>query len=339
MKPNTGADMVKRRVHAGLPALLALWTVLPVAQAASLVRPQPQAALRSYRALGRVETSDHASLVAPFGGVVRRVVAPSGTAVGAQALLLQLVPLTLQARIQSARAAVASARADLAQQQVLAQQKLITRGQLEASQARLMADRATLQGLTAALRLGTVRAPFAGTVRQVVAVGTRVARGQRLLRIEGSGALRIEVSLPLAQARRLRAGAHAVIRAGSQRVAATVYAVAHAADRYGLLSVYIAVPPRLALIPGQVVRVRLALPEARTAWLVPRATVVMRGGSARVYAYANGKAQRIPVRLLGVGASGVVVAGALSADTLLVASGAAWLRHDAPVSVSAAGQP
>ena len=321
----------------GPAAALVLLLVGPGAHAALLARPVVQSEQRSYTALGRVETSDHASLMAPFDGIVSRVVTAPGTTVPAQALLLKLKPLTLLGRVAGARAAAAAARANLSQQRVLAAQKLITQGQLEAAQATLAADLARQQALEAALNLGVVRAPFAGTVRQVVAAGSHVIRGQRLLRIDGSGGLRIEASFPISQTRRLRAGSIATVRADHQRGTATVYAIASAADRYGLVSVYLGLPSGLTLIPGEIVRVRIVLPAAATAWLVPRSTVVLRGRKARVYVDDAGKARPVVVQLRSVGPEGVIVSGALSENSRLVASGVAWLRKGSAVSVAATG--
>ena len=281
-------------------------------------------------AFGTVETSDHATLVAPFDGVVESVSVRSGNAVGAGRVLLRIQPLTLVPQVRAAAADVAAARADLAQKKILAGQKLVTAAALETARARLAAREAALAALQAQLRLGIVHAPFAGTVRRVAAVGTRVRQGQQLLRIDGDGALRVEAAFPMAAVRALRAGTAMTVVADGDSGPAQVYSVARTTDRYGLVSVYLTPPPALHLMPGQVVQVRLDA-AAEGAWRVPRAAVVLRGTAAHVFVEQGGRARAIAVKLLAVDADGAVVLGDLRPDSRVIISGAAWLRDGTPV--------
>jgi len=287
-------------------------------------------------AFGTVETSDHAILMAPFDGVVQSVSARPGTAVGARRILLRIQPLTLASRTRAAAAAVAAAQADLAQKRTLFAQKLATDAALESARARLTARMAALAALQARLRLGIVRAPFAGTVRHIAAVGTRVLRGQQLLRIDGNGALRIEAAFPMAAVRGLRVGATMTIVADGGSAPAQIYSVARTTDRYGLVSVYLTPPPTLRLIPGEVVRVRLDA-AAESAWRVPQAAVVLRGTAARVFVDQRGRAHAVTVELLSVDADGAVVLGNLRPDSDVIVSNPAWLRNGTSVTPKRAG--
>ncbi len=281
-------------------------------------------------AFGTVETSDHAAMVAPFDGVVESVSVRSGNAISAGRVLLQIQPLTLASRTRAAAAAVAAAKADLAQKQILAAQRLVTAAALETARAQLAARVAARATLQAQLRLGLVRAPFAGTVRDVAAVGTRVLQGQPLLHIDGNGALRIEAAFPMAAVRGLHAGTAMTLVADGGSGPGQVYSVARATDRYGLVSVYLTPSPTLRLMPGEVVKVRLDA-AVEDAWRVPRAAVVLRGTAARVFVDQGGRARALTVKLLAVDADGAVVRGDLRPDSDVIVSNPAWLRAGTPV--------
>ena len=318
----------------GFVAASALLPLAGTARAATLevsvVHPIASRKVAVSAAFGTVETSDHAALVAPFDGVVKSVSVRSGHAVGAGRVLLQIQPLTLASQTRAAAAAVAAAKADLVQKKILAEQRLATAAALETARAHLAARVAALAALQAQLRLGIVRAPFAGIVRDVAAVGTRVLQGQQLLHIDGNGALRIEAAFPMAAVRGLRAGTAMAIVADGDSGPGQVYSVARATDRYGLVSVYLTPPPTLRLMPGEVVQVRLDA-AAEGAWRVPQAAVVLRGTTARVFIHQGGRARALTVKLLAVDADGAVVLGDLRPNSRVIVSDVAWLRDGTPV--------
>ena len=318
-------------------ALLSLTGTAPAATLeVSVANPIASRKVAVSAAFGTVETSDHAALMAPFDGVVKSVLVRPGNAISAGRVLLQIQPLTLASQTRAAAAAVAAANADLAQKKILAEQRLVTAAALETARAQLAARVAALAALQAQLRLGIVRAPFAGTVRHVAAVGTRVLQGQQLLHIDGNGALRIEAAFPMAAVRGLRAGTAMTIVADGDSGPGQVYSVARATDRYGLVSVYLTPPPTLRLMPGEVVQVRLDA-AAEGAWRVPQAAVVLRGTAARVFVDQGGRARALTVKLLAVDADGAVVLGDLRPDSRVIVSAAAWLRDGTPVTRKRAG--
>lgn len=302
----------------------------------SVVAPITARKVAGATALGTVETPDHVILAAPFDGVVTAVRVRSGDATRAGRILLRIQPFTLAARVQAATAAVAAANAYLAQQNILAEQKLVTAAALQTARARLAARAAALAGLQAHFRLRLVRAPFAGTVRGVAAVGSRVLQGQHLLRIDGNGALRIEAAFPMAVVQGLRAGVTMTVIADGDSGTGRIYSVAQTADHYGLVSVYLTPSPKLRLMPGEVVRVRSDTAVAR-AWRVPQAAVVLRGTTARVYVDQGGRARAVMVKLLAVGVVDSVVLGDLRPDSRVIVSDAAWLRNGTPVTRRRAG--
>ena len=325
-----------------LSGFVAVSTLLPLAVNAraatlevSVAHPIASRRATASTAFGTVETSDHARLMAPFDGVVKSVSVRAGNTVGAGRVLLRIQPLTLASRTRAAAAAVAAAKADLAQNKILAAQRLATAAAMETARARLAARVAALAALQAQLRLGIVRAPFAGTVRGLAAVGSRVLQGQQLLHIDGNGGLRIEAEFPLAAVRGLRAGTAMAISADGDSAPGRVYSVAQAADRYGLVSVYLAPPPTLRLMPGEVVQVRLDA-AAEGAWRVPQAAVVLRGTSARVFLHRDGRARALTVKLLAVAADGAVVLGDLRPDSRVIVSDVAWLRDGVPATLKPA---
>ncbi|MHB1512107.1 MAG: efflux RND transporter periplasmic adaptor subunit [Acidiferrobacter sp.] len=320
-------------------ALQALLLVPGLAWAAAPLSVHATHAQRaSYRpatpVFARVHGPEHALIQAPYDAVMGPLVVAPGTAVAAGAVIARLLPMSLAGTVRALEAQTEAARATYEQARVLARQGVVTPAHARGLKARWQADVANLQADGARLARGTVRAPFAGTVRYQAAPGAWLARGANVVAIGGAGGLYEACSLTVREADRLYVGARVRRLADQGRVrapAGRVYALSARTDDLGLVRAYVRGVGG-GLRPGQVVRLDL-LSHRRTAIMVPRAALLIRHGRARVFVVVGGRAQPVAVNVLRIGARRVFVAGSLARGAVVIDSGVARLRAGLAVRV------
>ncbi len=320
-------------------ALTALLLVPVVACAAAPLSVHGTRAVQaSYRpaiqVFARAHGPEHAVIQAPYDAVMGPLVVAPGTAVAAGAVIARLLPLSLAGTVRALEAQTEAARTVYEQARVLAHQGLVTPAHARGLKARWQADAAALRADGARLARGTVRAPFAGTVRYRVAPGVLLARGADVVAIGGAGGLYETCSLTVREADRLYVGARVRRLARHGRAEASrgrVYAIGARVDDLGLVRAYVrGAGGRLR--PGQVLRLDL-LGHPRTAIAVPRSALLVRHGRAWVYVVRGARAQPVRVTIVRMGARRVFVAGPLARGALVIDTGVARLRAGIPVRV------
>jgi multidrug efflux system membrane fusion protein len=95
----------------------------------------------------------------------------------------------------------------------------------------------------------------------------------------------------------------------------------------------------MALVPGQLVDVTVALAEIPHATLVPREAVNTGPDGPFVYAVRNGTAQQVPVKLLFDDGVNDAVSGALQKGEQLITDGQLRVIPGAKVSITGAKHP
>ncbi|WP_418317007.1 efflux RND transporter periplasmic adaptor subunit [Piscinibacter sakaiensis] len=166
-----------------------------------------------------VVARNEAKLAAEASGVLLRWTADVGAQVDKGDLLAQIDPRDAELALQRARAALqaASARLELAQAQLSRARELVAQGffsqealaQRETEVALLRSERSSQQAQLALaqrqLDKTSLRAPFAGTIRQRLAqTGETVAPGSVLFVLTETGAAEVEATLSPADAAGLR---------------------------------------------------------------------------------------------------------------------------------------
>ncbi len=295
-----------------------------------------RAARATYRpaipVFARVRGPEHAMVQAPYDAIMGPLPVAPGSTVASGAIVARLLPMSLAATVRALQAQARAAHIAYEQAQVLARQGLVTPAHARSLQARWQADAAAWQAAGRRLALGTVRAPFAGTVRYTAAPGAWLTRGADVVTIGGAGGVYERCALTVREADRLYVGARAVIAAhGSMRPAGRVYALAARADRLGFVRAYVRGLHR-PLRPGQILRLTL-LGHRQDAIAVPRSALMVRHGRARLYVLKGGRAQAVPVKVLRIDARRVFVAGAVDRGAPVIVSGVARLRAGVAVRV------
>lgn len=265
---------------------------------------------------GVVQAVGQSLLSAQASGRVTALPVDVDQQVSAGAVLLRITDAEQRAAVDAARAQLRSADAQLADASArfqraneLVGRQLIARDDFDRiravrDSAAAARDAAIAQLAQAEQQLGytTVRAPYDGIISaRHVEPGETVAPGQPLFNLYAPGQLRVEVSVPQADAQSLRGTAATVVLPDGREIQAAKVIVYPAADPAAhsttvrVLLPRLDVPPR----PGQAARVRFAGHAVTPGIWLPESTLVTRGELSGAYVV---DAQGIALRQLRLGA-------------------------------------
>lgn len=281
----------------------------------------------------------------------QRVAAGQPVATVRSSEVAELAAEWLQARSQwsLAEREAARQRALLAEGVIAAARVRQAESAAEQARARLDALRARLQLLglreseLAASKPGTplptvlaLRAPAGGVVAEIpVAAGRRIESGTAVARIVRTDRLALEISLPAAEAARLRPGSP-VLDAAGRRIAVLGAApgVVSPAQSASVLA-RLDAAPGLPWLLGQSVEV--ALETGAQGWRLPRNAVFRAGGSRWVFVERAGRLVPVAVEMLPGDGREAVVIGALAAGERVATGNVAALAGAAQGIGAAAG--
>ncbi|WP_430391577.1 efflux RND transporter periplasmic adaptor subunit [Dyella sp. 20L07] len=264
----------------------------------------------------------------------------AGTAVkrGQRLLSFELAPAAVAA-YQQAASALKVAQAQRTHTAELLSQQLATRDQMEQADKALQDAQTNLdaltrqQGKTPTLELA---APFDGTVVTVdAAQGDVLQSGAPLLSVQRGDGLVITVGierdalasvLPGAKVELVPLDGAAAMQGSVRRVARALNPHTHQLD--------VEIVPDGAPIAGEGFRADIVVGQWQ-GWLVPRDALQGDEADRFVYQVADGKAVRVPVKVLGESDNTSVASGALDAKRPLVTEGATQLDDGMAVRVAA----
>lgn len=239
---------------------------------------------------GTVVAEEEAQLATRASGRISRVYVDIGATVAAGDPLVALNSDEIDARIGSAEAAAELARQWYSRIAALEEDGAATAQELDDANARLEMAEAALRDVRAQRDYVILRAPFPGVITERRAdPGDLAVPGVPLLKIIGSGGIKIEADLPADLAGQLRVGDRIGIHRpeSAERFAAhitrLVPAVERASRRFRVEAHFDADSTGLpAIPPGTFVRVELSERSATTRW-IPADVVVSRGQLTGVF--------------------------------------------------------
>lgn len=302
--------------------------------------------------LGSLLTRQNVSVLPQVAGYIRKIHVRPGDKVEAGAALLEVDARREAAALDSAAAQRRSARAslELAQQtrtrsETLYKEGLISgqeldqaRAQAEAAEAAVRAAEAQVSARSVELQFFTVRAPFAGTLGEVlVRVGDYVSGSTNLTSLAQADMLEVNVGVPAERARTIEPGTVMEIldSAGNARVSTTAFYIAPTANpRTQLVDVKAIFKNDVGLRPSELVRVRIVY-GTREAIQIPALSVVRQSGQAFAFAVEEkeGKTivERRPIVLGALGPSSYVVEQGLAEGDRIAVSSIQALRDGAAI--------
>ncbi|WP_044900672.1 efflux RND transporter periplasmic adaptor subunit [Myxococcus stipitatus] len=304
--------------------------------------------------LGSLLSRQNITVLPQVAGYVRRIHVKPGQKVEAGATLLEVDSRTETAALDSAQAQQSSAevnkelaRRTFARTEALYKEGLASaqemeqgRAQLEASEAAARSAAAQVAQRQVQLQFHAVRAPFAGTVGDVlVRLGDFVGATTPLTSIAQADVLEVSVSLPSERARSLKPDTVLEVLDSKGQVLLTspLFFVAPQADpRTQLVEVKAAFQNTVGLRPSELVRARIVYSK-RDALQLPALAVVRLSGQpfAMVVQEKEGKTvvERRPITLGSLGEMAYVIESGLKQGDRVAVSSLQALRDGMAVKV------
>lgn len=234
-----------------------------------------------------------------------------------------------QAQLAQAQSAVAQARQNLAQNGQSAQNSV------PLQQAQLQSAQAAVRQAQTNLARTVVRAPFAGTVADVlVQEGEYAAPGSAVFRLVDSGTLRVKFNVPSAEAAALSRGATFNLGYGGRNYVGRVIDSSGIAGSNRLVPVTAVIEGGAALPVGATANARYTAVLGRGT-LVPSGAVTSSGGGNAVFVVRDGRAVRQDVNVIAESGGRVAVSN-LEAGTEVVSPVPGGLQDGVAVTVQKA---
>lgn len=273
-------------------------------------------------------------------GRVTEILFSAGKRVKKGAPLLRLDDRGERLAVQLARVHIKEARRKLDRMRKLAPRGTVARSELELAETALDAARITRAQREHELSKRTLVAPFAGvTGIPQVDPGERVSETTPVTTLDDRSTILVDFDVPEAYARGVEIGALIDITAwatGDRRFFGTVSSIASQIDAATrTLRVRAAVPNEEDLLrPGMSFVIRLALQGPRYP-SVPSVAVQWNRQGAYVWRIADGKAERVPVRILKRTEDAVLVDAPLGEGEPIVVEGVQRMREGIVVRILA----
>ena len=288
-------------------------------------------------AVGSLKSNESVVLRPEIAGRIAAIHLREGMPAAKGAVLVALDASTQAAELRQAEANLALSQANHRRTEELYEKKFVSARARDEAAANLKVLEAAVALAQARLQKTQIRAPFAGIVGiRNVSIGDYVKEGQELVNIEDIGALKADFRLPESYLSRLRKGQSVEVSTDAmpgQTFKGTLDAVDPLLDASGrAISLRARLEnPDLKLRPGMFVRVRLAFGGERQGLAVPEEALVPAGNDNFVFRVAEGKAQRVMVKVGQRRGATVEITEGLKAGDEVVSAGQLKLRDGVPV--------
>jgi membrane fusion protein (multidrug efflux system) len=219
-------------------------------------------------AIGTAASARGVELAIEAGGVVRSIGFVANDSVSADQLLIQIDDDSERAALGAAQAGLVVAEADARRTQTLADRGIGAATTAESADAQVESARAEVARVQTALNVKKLTAPFAGVMGLPrVEVGEYVTPGMVYATLQDLEQMRVDFSVPEQQIGALELGRPVAISTdvGGFQAEGKISGIEPQVDASSrLVSVRAEVSPAVGqLLPGQFLRVRVALPEEK----------------------------------------------------------------------------
>jgi multidrug efflux system membrane fusion protein len=305
------------------------------------------------RTIGTVVANSTVSVNARVQGQLTKAFFKEGQMVKTGDLLFQIDPRPYQAAYDNAAASMASAKAKFDRYTRLKSQNAISPQDVDDAQAAYLEAKALAESARLNLEFTAIRSPVNGKTgpiliqpgNMVMAASSGSVSATPLVTINEIQPVKISLSLPQSDLPRIQEMARskgltitmAMHEAGAAKdLTANVDFISNAVTgNTGTIELRASYPNTdMALVPGQLVDVTVALAEIPNATLVPRDAVNTGPDGQFVYAVKDGTAQQVPVKVLFDDSVDDAVTGALKAGDQVIVEGQLRVIPGAKVQIS-----
>jgi multidrug efflux system membrane fusion protein len=304
--------------------------------------------------IGTVLANSTVSVNARIQGQMTKAFFKEGQLVKTGDILFQIDPRPYQAIYDNALASMATAKAKADRYARLKAQNAIAGQDFDDAEAAYLEAKATAEAARLNLEFTTIRSPVNGKTGpmlvqpgNMVAASTASTSAVPLVTVNEIQPVKISLSLPQSDLPRIQEmqrtkgltiaiGMHDA--GGDKDIQVPVNFIGNAVtNTTGTIELRASYPNAdMALVPGQLVDVTVALAEIPNAILVPREAVNTGPDGLFVYAVRNGTAQQVPVKLLFDDSVNDAVSGTLQKGEQVIVDGQLRVIPGAKVSISGA---
>src|SRR5690242_9750015 len=306
------------------------------------------------RTIGTVMANSTVQINARIQGQMIKAYFKEGQMVKAGDILFQIDPRPYQAAYDNALAQLATAKAKADRYTRLSAQNAIAGQQFDDAQAAYLEAKAAVESARLNVEFTTIRAPVNGKTGPIliqpgnmVSASTASTNATPLVTINEIQPVKISLSLPQSDLPRIQemqrtkgltisVALHEA--GGGSDIQVPVNFIGNAVtNTTGTIELRASYDnPDMALVPGQLVDVVVALAEIPNATLVPREAVNTGPDGQFVYAIKDGIAQPVPVKVLFDDGVNDAISGALRKGDKVITEGQLRVIPGAKVNVSGA---
>jgi len=309
------------------------------------------------RTIGTVMANSTVQINARIQGQMTKAYFKEGQMVKQGDILFQIDPRPYQATYDNTLAQLATAKAKADRYTRLTAQNAIAGQQFDDAQAEYLEAKAAVESARLNVEFTTIRAPVNGKTGAIliqpgnmVAASTASTNATPLVTINEIQPVKIALSLPQSDLPRIQemqrtkgltltVGLHEM--GGGSDIQVPVNFIGNAVtNNTGTIELRASYDnPDMALVPGQLVDVTVALSEIPNATLVPREAVNTGPDGQFVYAVKDGAALQVPVKVLFDDGVLDAVSGNLKKGDLVVTEGQLRIIPGAKVNITRAKPP
>ena len=307
--------------------------------------------------IGTVMANSTVQINARIQGQMTKAFFKEGEMVKAGDVLFQIDPRPYQATYDNAMAQLATAKAKADRYTRLTAQNAIAGQQFDDAQAEYLEAKAAVESARLNVEFTTIRAPVNGKTGAIliqpgnmVAASTASTNATPLVTINEIQPVKIALSLPQSDLPRIQEmqrtkGLTVTVAlhdmGGGSDIQVPVNFIGNAVtNNTGTIELRASYDnPDMALVPGQLVDVTVALSEIPKATLVPRESVNTGPDGQFVYVIKDGAAMQVPVKVLFDDGVVDAVSGNLKKGDLVVTEGQLRIIPGAKVNITRAKPP
>lgn len=283
---------------------------------------QPAPFAKSIQESGTLKGKRESILAAETGGQIEQVFVEVGDVVRQGQAMLKLDDELLELEAERALIAYDKARLDFDRVSKLYEEHSISESDFEGARLALKAAEVQQRYAKKTYEDATIRAPFAGTVAaRMTEVGQMIDRGQPVFHLVDTQKLKLPISVTETEIRDVVVGASAnvFVEALGDSFPAEVTAVgARAMQGARTFPVELTMDAADGVKSGMFARAFIFAGVDSSSLLVPRAATLPDVGRPVVFTVKDGKANKVPVKVLGMSDDHVSVAGLSAGDTVIV---------------------
>src|SRR5689334_7435764 len=305
------------------------------------------------RTIGTVMANSTVQVNARIQGQMIKAYFKEGQMVKTGDILFQIDPRPYQATLDNALANLATAKAKADRYARLTEQNAVAPQQYDDAQAAYLEAKAAVESARLNVEFTTIRAPINGKTGPIliqpgnmIAAATASTTASSLVSITEIQPVKISLALPQSDLPRIQEMQRtkgltisvSLHDAGGTDIQVPVNFIGNAVtNNTGTIELRGSYPnPDMALVPGQLVDVTVALAEIPNATLVPREAVNTGPDGQFVYAVKDDTAVQVPVKILFDDGVNDAVSGSLKKGDQVITEGQLRVIPGAKVTVSAA---